>query len=56
MDPVACTRTLKKWINDFHSKTDMSLVNIALGSGEPIPASMKTSNLFSSLGLHPLQP
>ena len=29
---------MKKWINDFHSKTDTSLVNIALSSGEPISA------------------
>ena len=45
---------MKKWINDFHSKTDTSLVNIALSSGEPVSASMKTSNLFCfALPLYP---
>ena len=38
------------------TQANTSLVSIALGSGEPISASVKTSNLFCSLGLHPLDP
>ena len=30
---LTCTRTQKQWIHDFHSKTDTSLLSIALSPG-----------------------
>ena len=38
------------------TQANTSLVSIAVGSGEPVSASVKTSNLFCSRGLHPLDP
>ena len=44
---------IKKLIDDVHSKYSGLL---ALLSGEPISASVKTSNLFYFQGLRPLDP
>ena len=47
---------LEPHINDFHSKTDTSLVNIALSSGEPISATWKPQICFASGGFSPWTP